>query len=386
MCGTHIGLCLPRSSVAISVGEPAEDRAFGVDHVPLARDLGGFRAVCTHGQDLESESGRAREDSSAEPETIAVRARFRQPGRTLRTHGSDGTDPAPTRSPTPTGPRPKRRSRCSSTVRSIPSSTWCAPPATAPTRPSPTTASVTFRRNADGSYERIAVTGRDPLADQSTAKFTPLADERAHPYPHRSENAYPHAFDQIAQLFDAPAAPDLCVLHSAAHNWEDQGGHLGEHGSLGLVQARAPFVLGGQGRAQARARARSGPPRRRRADDLRAPRLRAPATTTTTATGSSRCRTATPLDRPARPERAAALRRRLPVRRHQRQRALRHGRAGEAPNVARLIEMGAALGHGAMASLPTVTLANHTSIITGAHPATTASCTTRGTTAPRASR
>ena len=41
---------------------------------------------------------------------------------------------------------------------------------------------------------------------------------------------------------------------------------------------------------------------------------------------------------------------------------------GEAPNVARLIEMGTAFGHGAMASLPTVTLANHTTILTGAHP------------------
>ena len=106
---------------------------------------------------------------------------------------------------------------------------------------------VTFRRTGHGSYERVSVEGRDPLADQSTDKFSPLADERAHPYPHRSVNAYPHAFDQIAQLFDAAAAPDLCVLHSAAHNWEDQGGHLGEHGSLGLVQARAPFVLAGKG-------------------------------------------------------------------------------------------------------------------------------------------
>ena len=41
---------------------------------------------------------------------------------------------------------------------------------------------------------------------------------------------------------------------------------------------------------------------------------------------------------------------------------------GEAPNVARLIEMGVAFGHGAIASLPTVTLANHTTILTGAHP------------------
>jgi predicted AlkP superfamily pyrophosphatase or phosphodiesterase len=36
--------------------------------------------------------------------------------------------------------------------------------------------------------------------------------------------------------------------------------------------------------------------------------------------------------------------------------------------VARLIDMGMAFGHGAMASLPTVTLANHTTILTGAHP------------------
>jgi phosphonoacetate hydrolase len=41
---------------------------------------------------------------------------------------------------------------------------------------------------------------------------------------------------------------------------------------------------------------------------------------------------------------------------------------GEAPNVARLIESGIAYGHGAMAGLPTVTLANHTSILTGRLP------------------
>src|SRR5438045_3173787 len=46
---------------------------------------------------------------------------------------------------------------------------------------------VTFGRNDDATFERTSVTGRDPLADQSTAKFTPLADERAHPSPHRSE-------------------------------------------------------------------------------------------------------------------------------------------------------------------------------------------------------
>ena len=82
---------------------------------------------------------------------------------------------------------------------------------------------VTFRRTDDGGYERIAVEGADPLADQSTDRFTPLADEREHPFPHRSENSYPYAFDQIAQLFDAPAAPDLCVLHSASRRRPGSG-------------------------------------------------------------------------------------------------------------------------------------------------------------------
>ena len=41
---------------------------------------------------------------------------------------------------------------------------------------------------------------------------------------------------------------------------------------------------------------------------------------------------------------------------------------GEAPNVARLIDEGTACRFGALASLPTVTLANHTTILTGSHP------------------
>ena len=41
---------------------------------------------------------------------------------------------------------------------------------------------------------------------------------------------------------------------------------------------------------------------------------------------------------------------------------------GQAPNVARLMEQGSTYRYGAMASLPTVTLANHTAILTGSHP------------------
>ena len=91
---------------------------------------------------------------------------------------------------------------------------------------------VRFRRTGEG-YEVVDVEGENPLADQSTDRFAGLDAELAHRYPHRRDNSYPFGFDHTAQLFDHPAAPDLCVIHSAAHNWEDQGGHRGEHGSLG---------------------------------------------------------------------------------------------------------------------------------------------------------
>ncbi len=111
---------------------------------------------------------------------------------------------------------------------------------------------VEFRRTGDGGgnghgYERTGGEGQDPIADQSPDRLIGLTAEMADPHPTRGTNAYPFAYDHIAQLFDHPASPDLCVLHSGAHNWEDQGGHRGEHGSLGIVQARAPFVIAGRG-------------------------------------------------------------------------------------------------------------------------------------------
>jgi phosphonoacetate hydrolase len=223
---------------------------------------------------------------------------------------------------------------------------------------------VRFRRAEDGTVEVVATEGRDPLRDQAPDRFAPLAAELAHRYPERSQNAYPHAFDQVAQLFDHPAAPDLCVVHAAAHNWEDQGGHRGEHGSLGVVQARAPFILSGTGVRQDGLVARSA----RLVDvaptilELLGVEAGADGLHLTGQDGEVR-RDA--LDaRGARPGHVVAF--------------LFDGAnanvlydmatRGEAPNVARLIESGIAYGHGAMAGLPTVTLANHTSIMTGRLP------------------
>ena len=106
---------------------------------------------------------------------------------------------------------------------------------------------VRFGRDTDGAYKVEEVEGRNPIGDQSVDRFVGVEVERAALHPRRSENSYPFAYDTVAQVFDHPQAPDLCVVHTAAHNWEDQGGHRGEHGSLDVVQARAPFIIAGAG-------------------------------------------------------------------------------------------------------------------------------------------
>ena len=205
--------------------------------------------------------------------------------------------------------------------------------------------------------EVLETDGRNPLGDQSTDRFAGLEKELGSLQPPRVRNSYPHAYEQAAQLFDHPAAPDLCVIHTAAHHWGDQGGHVGEHGSLDVVQSRAPFVIAGAG-----VRALSTIDRACKLVDV-APTLLA-------LMGGALERTdgevlADLIDESAGPPEhvvgflwdgcnpnvlydAAAN--------------------GDAPNVARLMAMGTTFAHGAMASLPTVTLANHTTVLTGLHP------------------
>jgi hypothetical protein len=79
---------------------------------------------------------------------------------------------------------------------------------------------VRFRRDADDAgrhdYSEVHVEERNPLADTATDRFPTLAAERATPCPTRTQQSYPRAHDQIAQLFDHPAAPDLVCLRTAA--------------------------------------------------------------------------------------------------------------------------------------------------------------------------
>ncbi len=236
---------------------------------------------------------------------------------------------------------------------------------------------VRFTREDDGHgwrFTTTAVEGRDPLGDQSTDRFSPLADELATPFPDRTATSYPFAHEMVAQAFDAAAAPDVICLHTAAHNWEDKGGSRGEHGSMGVVQARAPFILAGAG-----VKENGVVPRACRLVDV--------VPTVLTLMGAAPHPDGVGLNGGPRPD--AVLRRqdgdvladlidgREPPPDHVvgflfdgcNPNVLYDAASrGEAPNVARLMAMGTTFAHGAIASMPSVTLANHTAVLTGCHP------------------
>lgn len=233
---------------------------------------------------------------------------------------------------------------------------------------------VAFRREAEGNgwrFEVDAVDGRNPLADQAIDRFAPLEAERASMYPSRLENSYPFAYEQAAQLFDHASPPDVCVVHSSSHNWEDQGGHRGEHGSIDVVQARAPFIIGGAGV-------------RRLGMVDRACQLIDVAPTVLALLGAEP-RPGIGRNGERRDDCYLARQDGEPLLDLFEGDPPRHAigflfdgcnpnvlydmaARGEAPNVARLMAMGTTFRHGAMASLPTVTLANHTGILTGCFP------------------
>ncbi len=232
--------------------------------------------------------------------------------------------------------------------------------------------SVTFRRTShDGTYRYTvtSTTGRDPLALQTTDTFLGHATERTSRFPHRTTNAYPHAHDSIAQFFDSPHAPELVVLHTSSHHFDH---HLGQHGSLGVVQARAPFLAAGAGIVT-----------EGRVD--RSTRIVNVAPTIAAVLGLDPHPAGIGPDGTRRP--GALLARQdgdVEADLHPGARAepvvvflldgcnshLLHAviAAGAAPHLAGLLARGTSFHRGAIASLPTATLANHTTAVTGAHP------------------
>jgi phosphonoacetate hydrolase len=212
-------------------------------------------------------------------------------------------------------------------------------------------------------YAVEVLDGANPIDRQDASYLAGIDAERERPHPVRADNSYPYGYDHLAQVFDHPDAPDLVVLHTASHYWGDQGGHLGEHGSLGVTQARAPFIAAGAGVA-ARGLVEQGcrlvdvapcvvellaGDREPWSAWLKGVDGELPDDVVATP-GGARHVVAFLLDG-ANPNVLYDL-----------------AAQGRAPNLARLIAMGTAMRHGAIASLPTVTLANHTGILTGRHP------------------
>lgn len=230
---------------------------------------------------------------------------------------------------------------------------------------------VTFRRQAAGTgwtFETIRTERRSPLEDQDPARFSPLSEEMRSLRPARTDNSYPYAFDHVAQVFDHPCAPDLLVVHSSAHCY---GGNIGQHGSPDVVQARAPLVLAGAGVRKLGMLARHC-----RLIDV------APTILALLGVDPDRGIGANGTERRdvylARQDGEPLLDLIEPGRAQHVVVVLLDGcnpnvlyemaGTGEAESIARLVSMGSALAHGAMASLPTVTLANHTTLLTGCHP------------------
>jgi phosphonoacetate hydrolase len=232
---------------------------------------------------------------------------------------------------------------------------------------------VRVQRRPEGAswaFDVEVLDGRNPFADQATDRFAGLDAELAGRWPTRSRNAYPFAYHQLAQLWDAPTAPDLAVLHTASHNWEDQGGHLGEHGSIGVVQARAPFILAGAG-----VRSLGRVERACRLVDVAPTVLALLGMAPGDGIGENGLARSALLSRQDGEPLLDLLDGRPPqhvvgfLMDGTNPNVLHDAiERGEAPNIARLAAMGTTMGHGAMASFPTVTLANHTGILTGCHP------------------
>jgi phosphonoacetate hydrolase len=215
-----------------------------------------------------------------------------------------------------------------------------------------------------GEERHEVLAGRDPVRNTDPLAFLPYRLECADPGPDNERNAYPEPARRLLSFFaDPDRSPDLVVVHTPRHFFPERGGHRGEHGSLNVVQSRAPFLLSG-----------AGVPASGLLDDHTrivdvAPTLLhlagVPAEFHRDADGAA-------LDGRARTDLAEPGAGRFVIGllwdgAHCSD-LLSLAAAGELPAVARLLAAGSALTGGAVAEFPSVTLCNHTSALTGVGP------------------
>lgn len=212
---------------------------------------------------------------------------------------------------------------------------------------------------------RQLLDGTDPIGSEDPMAFLPYAEELANPSPARStENAYPYPRVRLLSFFSDPErSPDLAIVHTPRHDFRDQRGHTGEHGSLDLVQSRAPWVMSGQG-----VRREGFVHDHARLVDV-GPTLAALAGVPE---AELQDRDGAALDGRPRLEHLDSVQPRRVIGilwdgGHSGE-VLCGAEEGWLPNVARLIERGLAFRGGAIAEFPSITLTNHTAILTGVGP------------------
>ncbi|MDQ6649060.1 MAG: alkaline phosphatase family protein [Actinomycetota bacterium] len=203
----------------------------------------------------------------------------------------------------------------------------------------------------------VLLRGRDPIGCQDPLAFASADLETADPSPPNSRQSYPFAGRRLVSAFADPRAPDLVVVHSAGHHWPERGGHLGEHGSLNVVQSRAPLLVSGAG-----VKGRGVLPRAARVVDV-APTLAWLAGVPLAGLAGLDGQPLIELVGPGATRVVGLLWDGANC-----SDLLSLAATGRLPAVARLMERGCALAGGAVAEFPSVTLVNHTSALTGVGP------------------
>jgi len=227
--------------------------------------------------------------------------------------------------------------------------------------------SIDFRRDGLG-FEVTDRSGEPPVNDKLSV-LPDAGSEKADPWATLGRHATPYAMDHTAQFLDSILAPDLAILHTPSHRFH---GNAGEHGSFGITQSRAPFIAAGPGIV-----ARCLVPEHLRMIDV-APTLAAllgcPQIDGFDGVGAKRSGVRLSvqdgterhelLDPDGRPDHVVVF-----LMDGTNNNAL-HAAVddGAAPTIAAMIERGTSYRDGLIASLPTATLANHTTSMTGVHP------------------
>lgn len=203
----------------------------------------------------------------------------------------------------------------------------------------------------------VTVSGRSPLIGTDARALLDLQAQRAGVGVDGIVNSYPYAWQRLSSLFRDPRSPDVAIVHTPGHWFPERGGHRGEHGSLDVLQSRAPLLLSGPGVVSRGVVAGSA-------------RLVDVTPTLAHVCGVPRT-VLEPLDGVVRDD----------LVRPGAQRVLgllwdgahagtlvQLAADGTLPNVARLLDHGCLLDGGAVAEFPSLTLVNHTSLLTGVGP------------------